>query len=134
VLHELAKVDTPPETSSTPKFLFATLHTWPITRLSRAASTAALVISLRWLISRIRWIWVSKRFRSRKLPPVARMIAAMFPSLTASAEVLHQAALSAAQAGGGLLVLLAPGTHGRNRWRIELRIACETFFEPWHAD
>jgi hypothetical protein len=33
----------------------------PNTRLSRAASTTALVTSFRVLISRIRWIWVSRR-------------------------------------------------------------------------
>jgi hypothetical protein len=51
-------------------------YTCPITRLSRAASTTALVTSLRALISRIRSIWARSRFSSRKFPPVIRMMAA----------------------------------------------------------
>ena len=48
----------------------------PITKLSRAASTTALVTFCRPLTSRIRSIYVSSRFSNRKLPPVIRMIAA----------------------------------------------------------
>jgi hypothetical protein len=48
----------------------------PITRLSRAASTTALVTSYSALTPIIRSIWVRRRVSSRKLPPVIRMIAA----------------------------------------------------------
>jgi hypothetical protein len=47
-----------------------------MTKLSRAASTTALLTSRSELISRIRSICVSRRFNNRKLPHVIRMIAA----------------------------------------------------------
>ena len=45
-----------------------------MTRFSRAASTNSLVTNGRALISRIRSTCVRRRFSSRKLPPVIRMI------------------------------------------------------------
>ena len=52
------------------------LKNCPMTRLSLAASTTALVTSRSSLISRIRSIRVSRRFSNRKLPPVIRIMAA----------------------------------------------------------
>jgi hypothetical protein len=52
----------------------------PITRLSRAASTTGSVTFSSLLISRTRPIWVSRRWSSRKFPPVMRMMAAMLSS------------------------------------------------------
>lgn len=50
-----------------------------MTKLSRAASTTALLTSRSELISRIRSSCVSRRFNNRKLPPVIRMIGVFAP-------------------------------------------------------
>lgn len=48
-----------------------------MSRVSRAAFTTSLVMLLSWLMSRMRVIWVKRRWKSRKLPLVMRATAAI---------------------------------------------------------
>ena len=106
-------------------------QTCPITRLSRAASTTALVTSSNVLISRIRWICVNRRLSSRKFPPVTRMMTATVSEASVVRGQLHPhrhpvllkqlADLWCSQRSE----LMDEADAG-----IELRIARETFLSP----